>query len=307
MQALNLNNPSERNKFIAAIVLGIVAILFLWWTFFGFGGSSKPATPSSTGQNPGPATRPGRVQVQPQTAVEVKEDVLAQLRPVVIYWSPPTVPEARRNIFAFYEPPVREPAPSVIPSPTPTPTPPLLLAAVSPSNVYARTGDFNLEVTGDRFTPQVRILIDGREVPTRYLGPQQLSTTVPAAIIASPGSRQILVRSVDNELYSNPAVISVTPPPTPNYNYIGIIGTKRFVDTAIVLDKSSREVLNVQRGDVLSGRFRVTSISEKELVLIDNNLKIRHTLTLNSEGGADRSFTPPARPTPRVVTEDDEP
>lgn len=306
MQAVNLNNPSERNKLIAAVVLGIIAIVFLWWTFFGFGGSSNQAPRTGAGTETEPGSRPVRTPER-QTVVEVKEDLLIQLRPVIISWAPPAVPDARRNIFAFYEPPVRVPTPAIMPSPSPTPTPPLLLAAVSPSNVYARTGDFSLEVTGDRFTAQLRVVIDGRELATRYIGPQQLSATVPAAMIASPGSRQVMVRSSDNQLYSNPAVINVTPPPVPNYNYIGIIGTTRFVDTAIVMDKANREVLNVQRGDVLGGRFRVTSISEKELVLVDNNLKIRHTLPFSGEGGSDRGFTPSARPTPRVITGDDEP
>jgi hypothetical protein len=61
----------------------------------------------------------------------------------------------------------------------------------------------------------------------------------------------------------------------------------------------------VQRGDLLGGRFRVTSISEKELVVMDATLKITHKLTM-SEG--DKSLgSPLARPTPRVDSEDDEP
>jgi hypothetical protein len=62
--------------------------------------------------------------------------------------------------------------------------------------------------------------------------------------------------------------------------------------------------LNVQRGDLLGGRFRVTSISEKEVVVIDANLKIKHTLPMTTQG--DRGG-PMARPTPRVESEDDEP
>jgi hypothetical protein len=42
--------------------------------------------------------------------------------------------------------------------------------------------------------------------------------------------------------------------------------------------------LNIQRGDLLGGRFRVTSISEKELILVDNNLKIKHTLAFSNQG-----------------------
>jgi hypothetical protein len=112
-----------------------------------------------------------------------------------------------------------------------------------------------------------------------------------------------MLRSSDSAIYSNSATLSVAAPPTPNYNYIGIYGTRRHIDTAILQDKANKEILNVQRGDLLGGRFRVTSISEKELILIDNNLKIRHTLAFTNLG--DRG-NPLQRPTPRVEGEDDE-
>jgi hypothetical protein len=180
----------------------------------------------------------------------------------------------------------------------------VLLASISPANVYAKTGDFTLELSGDKFVPQMRVVIDNNELSTRYINPQQLSASVPAAMIASPGARQVMVRSGDARLYSNTQTISVAAPPTPNYSYIGIIGTPKYIDTAILQDKSSKETLNVQRGDLLGGRFRVTSISEKEVVVVDSNLKVKHTLAMTSQG--DRG-NPLQRPTPRVESEDDEP
>ena len=179
-----------------------------------------------------------------------------------------------------------------------------MLANVSPSTVYARTADFALEVSGDKFTPQLQVVVDGTQLPTRYVGPQQVSATVPAALIANPGSRQVMLRSVDGSLYSNGATLNVAAPPTPNFSYIGIIGDQRWIDIAILQDKSSKELLNIQKGDLVAGRFRVTSISTKELVLIDNNLKIKHTLPFSVQG--DRG-NPLQRPTPRVESEDDEP
>ena len=180
----------------------------------------------------------------------------------------------------------------------------MLLATLSPANVYARTGNFTLEIAGDKFTSQLRVVMDATELPTRYIGPQQLSATVPATLIANPGSRQVMLRSADGKLYSNNSTLSVATPPVPNYNYIGIIGTPRHIDTAIFQDKTSKEVLNVQRGDLLGGRFRVTSISEKEVVFVDSNLKIKHNVAMSSQG--DRG-SPGQRPTPRVDSEDDEP
>jgi hypothetical protein len=99
--------------------------------------------------------------------------------------------------------------------------------------------------------------------------------------------------------------INVAPAPTPNYTYIGIIGRpNRVDDIALVQERNNKNIMNVLRGDVLSGRFRVTSISDKELVLVDTTLKIKHTIAM-SEG--DKSAGPLARPTPRVDSEDDEP
>jgi len=231
---------------------------------------------------------------------------LARYTPIDYQPSSYSAPEVKRNIFAFYVPP---PKPSPVPqesTASPTPPPPLLLASLSPSNVYARSADFKLEVAGDKFTPATKIFIDGRELQTDYISPQQLSANVSASVIATPGSRNVIVRTVDSSIYSNPAMLSVAAPPTPNYLYVGIISpTKRVEDTAIVQDKSNKNILNVHRGDVLSGRFRVTSISEKELVMMDTNLKIKHTLAMTE---SDKSLTNPlTRPTPRVEAEDDEP
>jgi hypothetical protein len=175
---------------------------------------------------------------------------------------------------------------------------------VSPANTFARTGDFTLEVAGDKFTSQMRIVIDNTELPTRYISPQQLSATVPANLIANAGSRQVMTRSADGKLYSNAVTLAVNAPPTPNYTYVGIIGTRRYIDTAILQDKGSKETLNVQRGDLLGGRFRVTSISEKELVLVDTNLKIKHTLAFSVSG---EKGNPTQRPTPRPDSDDDQP
>lgn len=306
MQLSDIRNPGERNKLILAGVLGIVALLFLWWTFFGFGSSSskQPSKRATAPPTPSGVTRGTTNKGAAQTAVEPTATDLNDLRPVRFDFVPVSVPEARRNIFVYYEPPPPVQTVSVVPTPTPTPVPPVLLASLSPANVYARTGDFTLEISGDKFTSQLRVVIDNSEVPTRYISPQQLSATVPATLISNPGARQVMLRSADGKVYSNSATISVAAPPTPNYSYVGIIGTPRYVDTAILQDKSNKETLNVQRGDLLGGRFRVTSISEKEVVLVDSNLKIKHALAMTSQG---ERGNPLQRPTPRVDSEDDEP
>jgi hypothetical protein len=296
MQAINLTNPNERKKLIAAGVLGLMAILLLWWALFGFGGSSNKVA-QTVPARPSPSPLPRGGQLPP------KDDAIDQLRPINADYSVPLVPEAKRNIFVYYEPPPPPVKQVVVPTPTPTPTPPVLLANVQPSSVFARTADFTLEISGDKFTSQLKVVVDNNPLPTRYVGPQQLTATVPAALIANPGTRQVILRSGDGSLYSNVANFNVANPPVPNYSYIGILGTRRYIDTAIVQEKTSKDLLNAQRGDLLGSRFRVTSISEKELVLIDTTLKIKHTIPFSSQ--TDRNN--PQRPTPRVESEDDEP
>jgi hypothetical protein len=301
MQAIDIRNPSERKKVVGAAVLGLLAIILLWWTFIGFGSSNNNVSQRVA---PRPTPKPARI-VPPTVEANLIDQLRPdQLRPVNSVFSLPSVPEAKRNIFVYYEPPPKVVVEAPVPTPTPTPTPPVLLASVNPSNVFARTGDFTLEISGDKFTSQLKVLIDNNPLPTRYLGPQQLSASVPAALIANPGTRQIMLRSPDGTLHSNISTLNVAVPPAPNYAYVGILGTRVYIDTAILQDKTSKEMLNAQRGDLLGGRFRVTSISEKELVLVDTNLKIKHAIAMTSQG--DRG-NPPQRPAPRVESEDDEP
>jgi hypothetical protein len=306
MELADFTKPGEKKKLIWAGILGFVALLFLWWTFVGFGSSKPPAAPTATrGAGGTQQTTVGRRQTRPEPEAQASPD-LSDMRDV--NWEPShiEVPGAKRNIFAFYEKPVAPQVEKPTPTPTPTPTPPVLLASVSPSNVYAKTAEFTLEVTGDKFTSDMRIFVDEREQVTKYKGPQQMSATIPASVIAGPGIRQVKVRTPDNRSYSNQIGLNVAPPPTPNYSYVGIFGTKHYVgDTALLQDKNNKELLSVQRGDVLSGRFRITSISEKEVVFIDTNLKIKHSLAMSE--GERTPGSPLARPTPRVDADDDEP
>jgi hypothetical protein len=303
MALVDLTKPGEKKKLIFAAVLGLGAILVLYWVLIGF--DSRPATKTTTASTT--TQRPATNTQRPAAVVPASQAVIdaARMAPIEYLPSSYNAPEAKRNIFAFYEPPVRPVAAPSTPTPTPEPPPPVLLASISPSNVYARTADFKLEAAGDKFTPEMRIFVDGRELPTTYKGPQQLSTTVSASFIAAPGARQIVVRTPDNRLFSNQLPINVAAPPVPNYTYIGIISpVDRVTDTALLQDRSNRTIVSAYRGDVIGGRFRVTSISEKELVVVDTSLKIKHVLPM-TEG--DKGSGPLSRPTPRVDSEDDEP
>jgi len=283
---------------IAAGVLGLIAIVVLGYVFFG--GSSQRPTNNVVVTRPSPTPRTAAGSAP--TPGDSDGVDLTIYQPISYNGTVPALSEADRNIFAYYEAPSPTPKLVYIPTPSPTPTPPLVASGVSPSNVYARTpADFSLQLTGDKFTPAVRIVIDGREMSTRLISSQQLFTTVPAAMITNPGVRQVMARSSDGKLYSNTVTLNVTPPPLPNFSYVGIIGKPHFNDTAVLQEKGSKELINVQRGESVGGRFRVVSISEREVKLIDTTLKITHTLAFSS----DQSSSGPYRPPVRAV--DDEP
>lgn len=296
MQFFDPNNPNEKKKMIAAGVLALVAIIVLGYVFFG-GGSSKPPTGPPTGIKPSPSPRAGIE----RPGYEPTPDDQSIYREISYSEPAPAYSEANRNIFAYYIPPTPTPKLVIVPTPSPTPPPPWTASSLSPASVYARTADFSLQLMGDKFTSAAKIVLDGRELPTRFVNAQQLFTTVPASFIANPGVRQVVARNSDGTLYSNTLTLNITPPPPPNFTYVGIIGKPRFNDTAVLQDKGSKDFIRVQRGDPVGGRFRVVSISEKEVKLIDTALKITHTLAYTADQSTSSPYRPPVR------SSDDEP
>jgi hypothetical protein len=293
--------PAERNKMIAAVVLGAIALITLAYMFLG--SSSSKSTTSNTNKKTSPTTVARKPSVQ--TPDDLRQDsggFVPQIIKADI--TLPAVPEAGRNIFAFYVPPPPPTPPPPTPVITPTPTPPdLVLSSISPVNVYAHSSDFTLDVMGDKFTPDTHIYIGGAELPTRFVSPQQLSTKVPAQIISFEGARQIVIRSRDGQLFSNIATLNVMPAPVPNYTLIGVV-IRRGNDTATLKEKNSSELLNVQRGDIVSGRFRVTSISERDVTLTDTTIKLKHTLLLTGDNSNPNATGQPRYQPP---TSDEEP
>ena len=307
--------PAERNKTIAALVLPLVALVLLLRMFFG---GDSPAQRRTTGNtNRAGATAPNGTG---QPAADGED--LAMPNPLPVVGITYNAPEAARNIFAF--PPVNAgrpagpvtPVVADAPTPTPTPPPPLTVNSVSPANVFARTGDFALEVSGDKFTPESRVFLDGQEVPTAFRGPQQLTAQVPAALVTAQGARTVAVRTPDGALYSNTATLNVMAPPTPQVTFIGLFGDKRYArDRAVLKPNQSNDLITVQRGDLVSGRFKVTNISERAVEFEDTQLKIKHTVPF-SEARAS-NFTsapspvirtpPPPPPRPAGGDDDDEP
>src|SRR5690349_15202468 len=144
MALVDLSKPGEKKKLIFAAALGLGAILVLYWVLIGF--DSRPPVTRTATASPTPQ-RTTTAQPRPGAVVPASPQVLdaARLAPIEYLPSSYNAPEAKRNIFAYYEKPVAPVAAPTTPTPTPAPPPPILLASVSPSNVYARTADFKLE------------------------------------------------------------------------------------------------------------------------------------------------------------------
>jgi hypothetical protein len=305
MALLEGKTTAERNKTIAALALGLIAFVFLARMFFG--GSSETSTTTTTRRAATNANTNARTSTTTNApapgdlSANAPDPSLVVPQPIDYRPVTPGVPSVGRNIFAFYVPPpapVKKTPDVILPPATPVPTPPLQLATISPANVFARTGDFALQVSGDKFTPQTRIYLDAQELPTRFINAQNLSTSVSANFITSPGGRQVIVRTPDNLLYSNSATLNISAPPTPDFTYVGVLIRPRGNDTAILKDKKG-ELTSVQRGDLVGGRFRVSSISAREVEFTDQQLKIKHTLPYSDPRFPAGQNNPAARFTPQ--------
>lgn len=306
MALLEGKTPKERKQIILAIVLGAVAFGWLGYIFFFTSTGSSGTPPRQTSKSPKPTPSVSGASGGP--AIDTPP------QPLITNWQTPDAPTATRNIFAYFiAPPSNNvkgtPKASASLTPTPPPPPPWILAGINPPNVTARTGDFTLEVSGDKFTPTARVYVDGQELTTQFTSDKRVTANVPAALIAAPGARQIVVRSPDNQFFSNTATLNIAAPPTPQYTYIGLLGRRPGArggkDTAMLKKQGSSgngsdDVISVQRGDTVGGRFRVTNISEKSIEFTDTQLNITHTLYYTETGDAN-SFNSQRGRTPRVI------
>ena len=309
MKLFEGKSPAEKNKIIAAIVLGVMAVSALTYTFGGsfIGGSRKVNVTVSASPTPTGSPRPNSSIV---AALPNDAELILEYTTTPVLYNPGSfyAPDAGRNIFAFYEPP--PPTPYVPPTPTPpkpevfvpqpTPIPPpLLVGFVTPQSVYAGSKSFRMEVNGDKFTPDSLIYLNDTQLPTTFVSPQQLVAEVPSNLISGAGSMFVIVRTPDGGLYSNQVSLNVQAPPVPQFQYIGMIARQRFNnDTAYFQEQGKPLPMGARLNDVIGGRFRLISISAKETIFEDVNLAFKHRLALvrppagQSTGGSNPNPNP---------------
>ncbi len=293
-------STTERNKIIAAAVLGLVALVALYLAFGrSFFGSSTPTARSSP--TPRASVTPRNTDTNRPLPTAGEQDFVYQTTPVDYRPGSSYAPDPGRNIFAFYEPPPPTPySPTPIPTPTqgppptPAPTPPIILMAVNPQAIYAGSPAFRLEVNGQFIPPEARIYFNQSEMPTIFVNEQKLVADIPANFIQQEGARQIIVQTPDGKLYSNQMMLNVQAPPRPGFQYIGMIGRKRYNnDTAYFIEGGRPTPFGARLNDVLGGRFRLVDISSAEVVFEDTSLPFRHRIPLTkapTTGGSGTGF-----------------
>jgi hypothetical protein len=168
-----------------------------------------------------------------------------------------------------------------------------------PQSVYAGQRAFKLEVIGEGFDPDTKFYFNQSLMPTSYLGPQRLTADIPANMIVAAGGKQVIVSSPDGRKYSEARSLQVQQPPTPQqqYEYVGMI-SRKFAnnDTAYFMEKSKLNTPGAtptgkRLNDLLAGRFRLISITEKEAQFEDVNLGFKHKMPIlrQSSGGSTSS------------------
>lgn len=305
MAFLESKTDKEKKQLIAAGVLGLVALVALYFAFGGsfFGSGTTSATVKVTvSPKPSPTSSARTDAVLPT----VSEQDFAYQTTEVRYPGNIYAPEPGRNIFAFYEPPIPckgdqcppSPIPSPTPmrSPTPVPSPPLVLAMANPQSVYAGARGFRLEAAGDKFTPDSRIYFNQTELPTIFVNSQKLVADVAAKYISTEGPRQVIVQTPDGRLYSNQVIMNVQAPPKPGVIYIGMIGRKRYNnDTAYLAENEKAPPFGARLNDVVGRRFRLIDISPAEVVFEDIELGFKHHVPISK--GILQGSMPPGRGT----------
>src|SRR4051812_41825650 len=98
--------PSERNKLIAAMVLGLLALVALSYMFFGSSSTPTRVANANSGRT---VTTQTTTTTARTNAVLTPDDLRVDAEqlpphPINFEMPPAAVPEAGRNIFAFYVP-----------------------------------------------------------------------------------------------------------------------------------------------------------------------------------------------------------
>lgn len=301
MKIFEGKSKEERNKLIAAIVLGALAIIAVSYNLLGlFSSPSRPVVAVDTTPSPTPPA--------PSTPDTTRQRIFEselEYETTPVSYSPEmfAAPPPSRNIFAVYEPPpppVSTPRP--IPTPTPAPPPPQTIVALSPSTTFSGGRGFRLEVSGANFNQETKIYFNQTLIPTTFINSQRLAADITASMVASEGSRAVQVKTPDGKLYSNTTSFNVLPPPRPTFTYLGpVTRAKSNNATAYIQEQGSANPTAKRLNDVVGGRFKIINITPNQVVVEDTSLGFKHNVAIAPQ----TTLPAPAggfRPMPMVPT-----
>ncbi|MCA1589490.1 MAG: hypothetical protein LC734_03690 [Acidobacteria bacterium] len=147
--------------------------------------------------------------------------------------------------------------------------------------MYSGSRGFRLEIAGERFDPYSRVYFSQTELSTNVVSENRITAEVPANLIVGEGPRQIIIQTADGKKHSNQIELNVQAPPKPQFQYIGMLGrTGGNNTTAYFQEEGKQTPTSARLNDIVSGRFRVISVSAEEVVLEDVNLSFKHKLQL---------------------------
>ena len=89
-----------------------------------------------------------------------------------------------------------------------------VISSLSPSTAQAGGAAFTLTVNGSGFAASSAVLWNGASLPTTFLSASQLTASVAASLIASPGSASVTVNTSGAASNSSPLTITAAPTPT---------------------------------------------------------------------------------------------
>jgi hypothetical protein len=280
MKIFEGKSKEERNKLIAALVLGTLAVIAVGYNLLGlFSSSPAPVTQVSSAPTPTPSTSGS---VPPSSRIDAETNF--EYETTEVRYSPGmyAAPAPSRNIFAVYEPtPVPVSTPRPVPTPMPTPPPPQTIVALSPSTTYSGGKGFRIEVSGSNFNADTKIYFNQTSLQTTFINSQRLAADVTASMVASEGFRSVQVKTPDGKLYSNLANFNVLAPPKPTFTYLGpVTRTKSNNATAYIQEQGAANPIAKRLSDVVGGRFKIVNITPSQVVVEDTGLGFRHVVAI---------------------------
>jgi hypothetical protein len=277
----------KQKKVLAGVLFVLLGVVFYaqdplgWFT---------PEDTAGTVANVGPATPTPRVSPTPRVAGSKEEsnrivDSPLNLQPIFAKFTP--LDGISRNIFV-YPTPTPPPPPPAIKTPTPGPPPPtpeIVVVGIQPTGVIGRTGDFDMTVTALNFKEGDRAYIEGREAQTTLLDESHIKVKISADAIRNPGNLGVQVRNAgDAKRFSNQLTLNVAEPPRPPFRYVGLI-VSRQGKIGVLKPDSDDDPFNVKEGESYGTgkKWRVVSINPQKMELMDNDIKVSHTINFSPD------------------------